>query len=157
MNEAIDHSIPSVHEILGRIPWCVVCSCGVLLGLSVVGRVLFDIFVPTTHYGARSSVTTWVGLGTCFAAGFAGASWRRRFHQGILAVFATIMAGFVLAIVGGPLSVVGIAMPRAIDFSLNMAGALEIPLPVMLVVGGAAGAGLAAWVQRPISFKLRHA
>jgi hypothetical protein len=62
-------------------------------------------------------VTTWVGLGICFAAGFAGASWGRRFHQGILAVFATIMAGFVLAIVGGPLSVVGISMARGIDLS----------------------------------------
>jgi len=83
-----------------------------------------------------------------FAAGLAGASWDRRFHQGILAVFATIVAGFVLGIVAGPLSVVGLSLVRAIDYSGNMVGALDIPLPIMLVVGGAVGtvgAGLAAW------------
>jgi hypothetical protein len=140
--------MPSVREILGMIPWRVVVLCGVLLGLSFVGRVLFDILIPTTHYGPRASVTTWVGLSICFAAGLAGASWDRRFHQGILAVFATIVAGFVLGIVAGPLSVVGLSLVRAIDYSGNMVGALDIPLPIMLVVGGAVGtvgAGLAAW------------
>jgi hypothetical protein len=44
----------------------------------------------------------------------------------ILAVFATIVAGFILAIVEGPLSVVGMSMVRVIDFSRNMAGALDV-------------------------------
>ena len=87
--------------IFGRTPWRIVVLCGVLLGLSFVGRVLFDMLVPPTNYGPRSSVTTWVGLGICFVAGFAGANWGR-LPWGILAAFATIVAGFVLAIVGAP-------------------------------------------------------
>jgi hypothetical protein len=155
MSETIDQSIPSARQILERIPWLVVVLCGVLLGLSFVGRVFFDILVPTTDYGPRSSVTTWVGLGICFAAGFAGASWGRRFHQGILAVFATILAGFVLAILGGLVSVMGLSMVRAIDFSRNMAEALDVPLPVMLVVGGAVGT-IGAGLATRLSHRPRH-
>jgi hypothetical protein len=147
MNEAIDQSILSVCETLGRIPWHIVVLCGVLSGLSFVGRVLFDIRVATTDDSPRSAVTTWEGLGFASPRGSlervgVGASIRASWPC------SPPVAGVVLAIVGGPLSVVGMSMVRAIDVSRDMTGALDVPLPVMLVIGGAVGtvgASLAAW------------
>ena len=139
MSESTAPPIPSFREVVRRTPWGVVGVCGVLLGLVLVGRVLLDAIIPTADYAPRSAVTTWLGLLICLAAGFAGASRGRLFHQGVLAVFGTISLGFVVAIVGGPMSVVGMAMVSAIDYPRNIVEALDVPLPMMLVVGGVVG------------------
>lgn len=156
MNDAIDQPIPSLRDLASRIPWRAAAISGIALGTTFVIRQLYDIFIPTADYAFRSAVSTWSGLAICFAAGFRGAWRTRRLEQGSLVTLATIVVGFLVAIVGGVITVLVVFMFHNLDLSRALGDALEVPLPVMLVIGGIAGtvgASVAVWLahRRPQS------
>jgi hypothetical protein len=111
-----------------------------LLGATFVIRFLFDTFVPTATYGPRSTMLTRAGMVICFAAGFRGA-WRTgHIGMGTLVAITTTVVGFVAAIAGGIVAVLLVdAVWHNLDMPRALSGVLEVPLPVMLVVGGAVG------------------
>jgi hypothetical protein len=113
---------------------------GVLLGSTFVIRFLFDTFIPTTDYGPRSAMLTRAGLAICFAAGFRG-TWRAgHIGMGAAVTLATIIVGFVVAVGGGIVAVLIVgAFSNNLDVPRALIDALEVPLPIMLVVGGAVG------------------
>jgi len=141
------------HELLPRVPWRAAAPWGIALGATFVFREVYDLFQPTTDWAIRSEWSTAAGLAICFSAGFQ-AAWRRRDfgHGGIVALVA-ILIGFFVAIVGNVAAVLVIHTFRSLDLSKEIYRALEVPLPVMLMVGGAFGAAGAAIAAGLTSFR----
>jgi len=117
-----------------RVPWRVATLFGVFLGLTlVVGDV-----IPVTQ-----PLRTALGVATCLAAGYVGASRGREFDQGILAVFTAIVIANLVAA-----AVIVVSSPTALNSASALFDALDLPLPGMLLLGvpvGTIGAGVAAW------------
>jgi hypothetical protein len=62
-----------------------------------------------------------------------------------------IVIGFLVAIVGNEAAVLVIYPFRQLDLASELTSALEVPLPVMLVIGGlagTAGAAIAVYLTR---------
>jgi hypothetical protein len=152
LNDAVDEPLPTFRDVMSKIPWRVVAPWGVALGATFVIRELFDIFfIPTTDYGLRSSLSTKSGLAICFAAGFQGAWRTRHLGQGSFVALASILVGFFVAIIGDVATVLVVSTFHNLDLSRAVGEALEVPLPVMLVIGGiagTAGAAVAAWLTK---------
>jgi hypothetical protein len=145
-----------MREMLPAVPWRAAALWGIALGGTFVIREVLDLLKPTTDYGLRSLASTWAGLAICFCAGFQGA-WRdrgeRHLHvwHGIRVTLTAIVIGFLAAIVGNTSAVFVVSTFHQLDLPHELAWALEIPLPVMLVLGGLvgmAGAAIAAGLAR---------
>ena len=139
------------QELLPRVPWRAAALWGVALGATFVIRGIYDIFNPTTDWAERSHWSTMAGLAICFCAGFHGA-WRRGDfgYGGVVAVLA-ILIGFVVAIFGNTAAVLLISTFRDLDLPRELAEARDVPLHVMLLLGGsvgAAGSAIAVAVTR---------
>jgi hypothetical protein len=126
-------------ELLPRVPWRAAALWGIALGATFVIRGVYDILAPTTDYAFRSHWSTRAGLAICFCAGFQ-AAWRRRdfAHGGVVALVA-ILIGFFVAIFGDVAAVLVISTFHQLDLAQELYWALEVPLPVMLMVGGSLG------------------
>lgn len=160
-NDAADQSLTPVrtaigdvvryfrHEMLPAIPWRAAAPWGIALAAAFVIRGAFDILRPTTDYWFRSLVSTWTGLGVCFSAGFLTA-WRdrgeRHLHvwHGSRVTLTAIVISFLVALLGSVSVVFAISAFRELDLREELYWAVDIPIPVMLVIGGLAGAAGAA-------------
>lgn len=112
---------------------------------------MVDTLWPATDWAARAQDSSVAGLTVCFAAG-CEAAWRRRdFGHGGVVALAAILIGFVVAVIAGVTAVLVISAFRDLDRHRALVGAAEVPLPVMLLVGGpvgAAGAAVGAGLRR---------
>jgi hypothetical protein len=155
ISDADDRSLPSflqvMREVMPRVPWRAAGIWGIALGSTFVIREIYDIFNPTIDWGPRSLASTVAALTVCFGAGFY-AVWRsRQLLQGIAVTMVAIVIGFLVAIVGNETAVLVIYPFHRLDLANELASALEVPLPVMLVIGGlagTAGAAIAVYLTR---------
>ena len=151
-NSAADQQVSSVfdglpellrdlrQELLPRVPWRAAAVWGVALGATFVIRGVYDIFNPTTDWALRSQWTTLAGLAICFCAGFQ-AAWRRKdFGYGGAVTLLAILIGFFVAIVGDVAAVLVISTFHKLDLASALYWALDVPLQVMLLLGGSVGA-----------------
>jgi hypothetical protein len=141
------------RELWARVPGRASSVWGVALGATFVLAEVYGLLVPTTNYAHRSQWFGTAGLAICFCAG-SQAAWRRRdfAHGGIVTLFA-ILIGFCVAIVGDVVAVLVISRFRQLDLATQLYWAIEVPLPIMLMVGGflgTVGAALASAVTRLI-------
>jgi hypothetical protein len=137
------------RDLIPWLPWRLATLWGIVLGAGFVSgetyhlRHLAERFHPHWLDG--------VGLATCFCAGLHGA-WRRRdFGHGGLVALLTIFIGFAVAIAGNVTAVFVMSAFRTIDLREQLYWAIEVPLPIMLIVGGVsgeAGAALGAGLAR---------
>jgi len=125
------------RDLLPWLPWRLATIWGIVLGAGFV-------FGETSYLLnlAGRFPPHWldlVGLATCFCAGFHGA-WRRSDfgHGGIVALL-TILIGFFVAIAGNVAAVFVVSTFRTIDLREQLYWAIEVPLPIMLIVGGVLG------------------
>ena len=146
-----------LREMLPAIPWRVAAPWGIALAGSIVIRGVLDILTPTADYGLRSQVSTFTGLTVCFWSGFQTAfrdrSSERHLHvwHGSRVTLTAIVIGFVVAIVGSVSVVFVVSKFRELDLQQELYWAVEIPVHVMLVIGGlagTAGAAIAAGLTR---------
>ena len=122
-----------------RMPWRVAVLFGLLLALPLVVGNMIAVSGPVWRVLGEGS-----GVAVCFAAGLAGASRRREFDQGILAVFAAIV---IANLVGAIVIVSSVAGTHSASAVVE---ALDLPLPGMLLLGvpvGTVGAGIATWLS----------
>jgi hypothetical protein len=120
------------------------------LGATFVARTAMDWLMPTTDFYARSSVSTFVGIGTLLAAGF-WASWRSgSLAAGTLAGVATAGLGAIVSVLGAAALLAFAHDPATMAAIRGSGGLAEVfTLPFMLMlpglivgtVGGAVGAG----------------
>jgi hypothetical protein len=123
-----------------RIPWRIAAVSGVLLALTAVVGNVIAVSGPVWHALGREPG----GMAVCFAAGLVGASRRREFDQGILAVIAAIVIANLVDATVIVFSLAGTHSARAV------VDALDLPLPGMLLLGvpvGTMGAGIATWLS----------
>jgi drug/metabolite transporter (DMT)-like permease len=126
-----------------RLPWRVATVFGALLSLILVAGDVVAMSGLLRHVLGEGTA-----VAACFAAGFVGASRRREFDQGILAVFAAIV---IANLVGAIVIVSSLAGTHSAS---AVAEALDLPLPGMLLVGvpiGTVGAGIATWLSHRAS------
>jgi hypothetical protein len=160
INDPTDQPSPSVlriirDEVVPIVPWRAAAFWGIALGATFVVRQVYDIFNPTTDYGLRSLASTRAGVAICFGAGFQ-AAWRStNLGRGIVVTLVAILIGFVVAILGDLVSVLVISAFRDLDLARELASALEVPLPVMLALGGLVGAVGAAVAVSLTKFRHR--
>jgi hypothetical protein len=143
-NDPVNQPVPSVlqvirEEVMPRVPWRAAALWGIALGATFVIREVFDILKPTTDYGIRALGTGRAGLAICFAAGFHGAWQCRDAGRGIVVAMVAILIGFLVAIAGDVAAVFAIYAFHDLDLPHALYWALEVPLPVMLVLGGIVG------------------
>ena len=164
MSQTSDPHVPTIRdgvrelvrdlrlELLPRIPRAAVLW-GIALGATFVSPGTFDLLSATK--GVSSPWFAAAAFLICFGAGFQ-AAWRSRdFGHGGLVALAAILIGFCVAVSGDVAAVLVIATFRSFDLATALYWAIEVPLPVMLIVGGfigAVGAALAAGLA-----KFRHA
>jgi hypothetical protein len=128
-----------IRELLPSVPWRAAALWGIALGAGFVIRGVDDILNPTTDSAFRSGWSSGAGLAICFCAGFQ-AAWRRRdFAHGGVVTLVAILIGFFVAIFGDVAAVLVISTFHKLDLAHELYWALEIPLPVMLLVGGSLG------------------
>jgi hypothetical protein len=123
----------------------------VFFGGAFVARTALDWLMPTDDFYIRSSVSTFVGVGTLLAAGFWGA-WRcGSIAAGTVAGVATAGLGAIVSIVGAAVLLAAVhdsGTMAAIRGSGGLAEVFTLPftllLPGLLVgtIGGAAGAAV---------------
>ena len=139
MRDLLDFLLAPVR----RLPWRVAALFGVLLALPLVVGNVIAVSGPVWRVLGEGT-----GVAVCFAAGLAGASRRREFDQGILAVFAAIVIANLVGAIVIVSSVAGTHSASAV------ADALDLPLPGMLLLGvpvGTVGAGIATWLSHRAS------
>lgn len=135
MSDLLDFLVAPVR----RTPWRVAALFGVLLALPLVVGNVVTVSGPIWRVLGEGS-----GVAACFAAGLVGASRRREFDQGILAVFAAIV---IANLVGAIVIVASLAGTHSAGAVVE---ALDLPLPGMLLLGvpvGTVGAGIATWLS----------
>jgi hypothetical protein len=118
-----------------RMPWRVATVFGALLGVTLVAGNVIPVLQPLGMA---------IGVATVVVAGIIGASRGREFDQGILAVLGAI----VLANLVGAFAIVS-SLPGTDSWSA-VVGALDLPLPGMLMLGvpvGTVAAGVATWLN----------
>src|SRR5262245_44230801 len=93
-----------IREVGARVPWRVAVIFGAGLGLTFVAQGVLEMFAVPIPRAINGGLP---GLAMIFAAALIGASRGREFDQGLSAAFMTIMIGFFVAIIVGPLSVIG--------------------------------------------------
>jgi len=148
------------REMLPAIPWRAAAPWGIALAGTFVIRGALDIVKPTTDYGLRSLVSTWAGLAVCFSAGFQ-AAWRDRSEphlhvwHGYRVTLTAIVIGFLVALVGNVSAVYAISTFRELVLRQELYWAVDIPIHVMLVIGGLAGAAGAAIAAGLTTFRHR--
>lgn len=131
-------------------------SWGILFGLSLTIRSLFDTFVPVTNYYPRSVVTTWLAASIYLLAGFTAARRTDSIRAATLVGVATNLTGFVvnLALLG----LLALLFPNA-PWS-NGGGLIEafflplfpvLPVALMIAMIG----GLAGTASRRMTRRLR--
>ena len=137
-------------ELLPRIPPAAVLW-GIALGATFVIPGAYDLLSATSGFRFWSSpagnphaaTSAWFAMAAfaiCFGAGFQEA-WRSRdFGHGGVVALVTILIGFCVAVSGDVAAVLLIATFRNFDLAGALYGAIEVPLPVMLIVGGTIGA-----------------
>jgi hypothetical protein len=127
------------QDLLPSIPRAAILW-GIALGATFVIRGVYDVFWPTTDWAVRSHWSTQAGLAICFCAGFQ-AAWRSRdFGRGGIVTLEAILISFLVAIVGGVAAVLVIDTFHSLDLSRELPGAIEVPFPVVLILGGSVGA-----------------
>ena len=146
------------RDLLPWIPWRAAAVWGIALGATFVcGEVagLYGFSPRLPSYLARPHWLDLVGVAICFSAGFQ-AAWRSRdFGHGGLVALTAIVVGFAVAIVGDVSAVLIISRFRQLDLIARLYDAIEVPLPIMLMLGGSlgvTGAALAVGLA-----KFRHA
>lgn len=124
--------------------WRAAWIWGVALGATFVIRGVYDLLNPTTDYGLRSQWSTLAGLAVCFGTGL-HAAWRSKdWGRGSFVTVVAVVIGFGVAIVGGVIAVLVVDTFRSVNVPGAIAEALDVPLHVMLVLGGLAGSAGAA-------------
>ena len=122
----------------------------VLFAAAYLARLAYDWFVPTTDFGIRGGVTTYVAIGLVFSAGY-WAAWRSG------SLLAGPLAGFAVTAIAATISVIGAGLllaiwhdPATMAAIQGSGGLAEVfLLPVLMIgpglfiglVGGAVGAG----------------
>ena len=110
----------------------------VLFSAQFLVRTMLDWFMPTVDFHARAEVSTFLGAGILFAAGFSGA-WRSgSFTAGAI-------SGVVAASIAAIISVSGAATlllvwhdPQTMSAIRNSGGVQEVfSLPLMMILPGA--------------------
>lgn len=144
------------RDLLPWIPWRDAALWGIALGATfVIGEVsgLYGLSRPAPSYAFRPHLLDLAGVGICFSAGFQ-AAWRRRDfgHGGIVALTA-ILIGFAVAIVGDVAAVLVLSRFLKFDLATQLYWAIEVPLPVMLMIGGSLGAAGAAMAEALSTFR----
>jgi hypothetical protein len=139
-----------VHDVgaglRAHVPWRAAALWGLALGLLFPVRGVIDLVRPDAGHGL---IYHWLlsgpgGMVFCFAAGWR-AAWRRRdFGHGGLVALTAILIAFVVAIIGNVSAVLVLSRWRSIDLATHLRAAIEVPLPVMFLVGGSVGAAGAA-------------
>jgi hypothetical protein len=136
------------------LPW------GVLFGIGMFVRTLFDTFAPPrpTGYGQRAAVTTWFAIATFFVAGAVGAYRTRRAATGPLVAITASAIGNAASIVATmALFFVVIRRDSQMLHTFEMTGGWDegLFLPMMLAplvaAIGLAGGLVASLSQRVIS------
>jgi hypothetical protein len=138
-------------ELLPRIPRAAVLW-GFALGAGFVIPGAYGLLKPASGSALSSGgAGAAVGFAICFCAGFQAAWHQRDFGHGGVVALVAILIGFCVAIAGGVAAVLVISSFRAIDLARALYGAIEVPLPIMLILGGsigALGAAIAAGLSR---------
>ena len=146
------------REMLPAIPWRAAALWGIALGGTMILREALDLLQPTTDYGLRSLVSTWTALALCFCAGFHTA-WRdsseRHLHvwHGTRVTLTAIVIASLVALVGNVSVVYAVSAFHDLDLREALYWAIEIPIHVMLVIGGIAGMAGAAIAAGLRSFR----
>jgi len=149
-NQPADH-VPSIldgvrdlardvrREVLPRIPWRAAVLWGIALGAGFVVRGVYDTLRPTTDWGPRSHWSTLLGFAICFSAGFQAAWHRKDFAHGGFVALLAIFIGFYVAIVGGVAAALVMSTFHKLNLESELYWALDVPLHVMVLVGGPIG------------------
>jgi hypothetical protein len=122
----------------------------VLFAAAYLARVAYDWFVPTTDFGIRGGVTTYLAIGLVFAAGY-WAAWRSgSLLAGPLAAFAVTAIAASISVIGAGLLLAVWHDPATMAAIQGSGGLAEVfLLPILMIgpgvilgiVGGAVGAG----------------
>ena len=145
-----------IREMLPAIPWRAAAPWGIVLaGTFIIGEALY-ILKPATDYGLRSLASTLTGLAVCFCAGFQTAGRDRSEHHlrvwhGTRVTLTAIVIAFLVAIVGNVSVVYTVSTFHELDLQRELYWAVDIPVHIMLVIGGlvgTAGAAIAAGLTR---------
>ena len=132
------------HVLRASWPWAALFAAGFL------ARSAYDWFVPTTSFQLRSTVTTWYGVATLFAAA-SWTTWRsRRPLTGVLFAVVISQLAAVLTVVGSLLMLAVWHDAQTMDAIAGSGGLGEqFVLPFMMIVPamivGAAGA-IVGWL-----------
>src|SRR5215210_38813 len=131
--------------------WHVSRFWGLLLGLALAFRMLFDTFVPTTNYQPRATVLSIAAITTLIAAGFCGA-WRSG-H-----VRTGALAAITASVIGSGISLVALAVLAAFSLETNDPGgpadAFGVALRLLAIgsvvgtIGGMLGRGLGGIAEK---------
>src|SRR5262249_21426300 len=130
-------------------PWRAAAPWGIAFAVTIVVREALDILKPTAEYGLRSLASTWTGIAICFWAGLQTA-WRDRSERhlhvwhGSRVTLTAIVIAFLVGYVGDVSVVVVVSKFRELDLQRELYWAVEIPVHIILVIGGLAGTAGAA-------------
>jgi hypothetical protein len=138
-DQSLTSFLQVMREVVSRVPWRAAGLWGIALGATIVIREIYDIFNPTTDWGPRSLASTVAALTVCFGTGFYTAWRSRQLQEGMVVTVAAIVIGFLVAIVGNETAVLVISAFHHLDLASELASALDVPLPVMLALGGLVG------------------
>jgi hypothetical protein len=127
------------RDLIPWIPWRASALWGLALGATFVLAETYGLLAPTTDYAHRSQWFGAAGLAICFCAGLQPAWCRRDFGHGGIVALTAIVIGFAVAVVGDVAAVLVISQFRQLDLATQLYWAIEVPLPIMLMVGGSLG------------------
>lgn len=122
-----------------HVPWRAAVPWGLALGVGFPVRGLYELLAARPAHALDVLASGPVGVLICFCAGLYTA-WRRRdFSYGGVVALTAIVIAFIFAVVVNVALVLVIAQLRPIDLRRSLYGAIEVPLPIMLMLGGFAG------------------
>ena len=144
-----------IRALRTRVPWRAALPWGLALGAGFPIRGVHDLLSARPDHALDVLASGPVGMSICFCAGLYAAFRRKDFSYGGVVALTAIVIAFVFAVVADIASVLVIARLRPIDLRQSLYGAIEVPLPIMLMLGGFAGA-IGATIGRGLS-RLRTA
>jgi hypothetical protein len=109
-----------------------------------LARMMYDWFVPTTHFAVRSAVSTWAGVGTLLVASAWGAWRSRSFGAGLLTAVVTSQIAALMSAAGAVLLLAVWHDPDTLQAIAGSGGLEEVfVLPFIMIIPavivGAAG------------------
>ena len=110
---------------------------GLALGGTIAARGAFDIYLPTDDYYARSVWTTYTGISICAACGLHAGWYYRRVLSG--AVIGITAAG-IASVIGFAPALLLIGLGDEENTYTGLSQALDVPVPILLVLGAVLGA-----------------